>query len=690
MHEELDGKAKKGDRLRCASFFAGVGGDRPRVRGGGEVQDRLSERVGCVGEGDLRGEFRARGEPAERDGGHARGHARGGRVAGRLPMHGRIRGGEAERPLRGGREPHEERAVLRGRPAPGGEEAPTAFLENVRHLETHGGGETFRAVIGALGEIGYRCRHAVLNAMEYGNVPQNRERIYIVGFQDEGVWGRFRFPKPVPLTKAIRDVADLKSPVDERYYYREGKHKGGMYAELEKAMDDPGAAYQWRRKYVRKNKSGVIPALTANMGGGRAQRAPREGEARHKEADAEGVLPGARLPGRLPPPRGDGGLEALQAGGQLGVRARGTEDSGGDGQCDGRKGKGGRGMRRKTAIAMTMLAGALALAGCDGRPPADMGEPPIVDASESEEAIGEGLDEGRLHAQALRRQAEDGMDEGAAPGEGYGEGDWGYEEPWEGEGLEAGEARESKSTPEPEAAPEPEATTEPEGKAKAEAPASVAGTWLTEGYDPENDFATSYSIELKEDGTAECVGYRNKDSGTYKAEGNKVEIAFDRCQYDVPGEGFELKENASYFVEMAIDGDEADIKVSGGYSDTNLMDGRMFRKGGGKAPGGIADGEYDTDEEYSGSLSADGRTLTIETGLSHYDEEWEMVPDYPKERRAFPVSEGCRCIVYQEDVETSPVAERIGFINEFLSGNSGLPISLKIEGGELVEMGFSS
>ena len=34
------------------------------------------------------------------------------------------------------------------------------------------------------------------------------------------------------------------------------------------AMDDDNAVYQWRRKYVRKNKSGVVPTLTANQGEG--------------------------------------------------------------------------------------------------------------------------------------------------------------------------------------------------------------------------------------------------------------------------------------------------------------------------------------------------------------------------------------------------------------------------------------
>ena len=33
-------------------------------------------------------------------------------------------------------------------------------------------------------------------------------------------------------------------------------------------MDDPNTVYQWRRKYARKNMSGVIPTLTANQGEG--------------------------------------------------------------------------------------------------------------------------------------------------------------------------------------------------------------------------------------------------------------------------------------------------------------------------------------------------------------------------------------------------------------------------------------
>lgn len=58
------------------------------------------------------------------------------------------------------------------------------------------------------------------------------------------------------------------SSVDEKYLYTKGKYKGDIYDKLVAAMDDSNAVYQWRRKYVRKNMSGVVPTLTANQGEG--------------------------------------------------------------------------------------------------------------------------------------------------------------------------------------------------------------------------------------------------------------------------------------------------------------------------------------------------------------------------------------------------------------------------------------
>lgn len=150
-----------------------------------------------------------------------------------------------------------------------GEKRPQiVFLENVKNLVGHDNGNTFSVILEELKKLGYFVKYAVLNAAEYGNVPQNRERIYIVAFRDEQVFRRFNFPLPVRLETKLSDIMDFENKVAEKYYYTQGKYKNNMYEKLAVAMDDENAVYQWRRKYVRKNMSGVVPTLTANQGEG--------------------------------------------------------------------------------------------------------------------------------------------------------------------------------------------------------------------------------------------------------------------------------------------------------------------------------------------------------------------------------------------------------------------------------------
>jgi DNA (cytosine-5)-methyltransferase 1 len=136
------------------------------------------------------------------------------------------------------------------------------FLENVKNLYTHDKGRTFKIIKETLKKLGYIVKSKILNTMEHGNIPQNRERIFIVAFLDKNVAEKFKFPSKKQLTKKIHDF--IESEVDEKYYYN-GK---ALYANLKNEVLDKDAVYQWRRKYVRKNKSGVVPTLTANMGTG--------------------------------------------------------------------------------------------------------------------------------------------------------------------------------------------------------------------------------------------------------------------------------------------------------------------------------------------------------------------------------------------------------------------------------------
>lgn len=140
---------------------------------------------------------------------------------------------------------------------------PKAFLlENVKNLKTHNKGETLQIIYNELQKLGYYVADKVLNTMKYGNLPQNRERIYIVGFLDKEAFRKFSFPNKIPLTKTIHDC--LENDADEKYYYN-GKP---LYEKLKKEVTKRDTVYQWRRKYVRENKNGVCPTLTANMGMG--------------------------------------------------------------------------------------------------------------------------------------------------------------------------------------------------------------------------------------------------------------------------------------------------------------------------------------------------------------------------------------------------------------------------------------
>lgn len=141
------------------------------------------------------------------------------------------------------------------------------LLENVKHLVTHDKGNTFKVILETLNELGYYTKWAVLNAKDYGNIPQGRERVYIVSFKDEEAANRFTFPEKIPLTVSVEDLVDFNENAAEKYYYTAQKNPK-IWPVLSQDATEKGVVYQWRRWYVRANKSGVCPTLTSNMGTG--------------------------------------------------------------------------------------------------------------------------------------------------------------------------------------------------------------------------------------------------------------------------------------------------------------------------------------------------------------------------------------------------------------------------------------
>jgi len=140
---------------------------------------------------------------------------------------------------------------------------PQAFmLENVKNLKSHYNGRTFNIIKNNLEKLGYHIKAEVLNSMTHGNIPQNRERIFIIGFLDKKKAEAFNFPKEIPLTKSFKEF--VSNEADDKYYY----NNKPLYEKLKNSINSEDTVYQWRRRYVRANKKGVVPTLTANMGTG--------------------------------------------------------------------------------------------------------------------------------------------------------------------------------------------------------------------------------------------------------------------------------------------------------------------------------------------------------------------------------------------------------------------------------------
>lgn len=143
---------------------------------------------------------------------------------------------------------------------------PRAFLlENVKNLKGHDKGNTFKVIEDMLHESGYHFDSKIMNTMKYGDIPQNRERIFIVGFLDEQALENFTWPDEIPLTKTIDDILDRNVQQDPAYYYTVSSQYFNM---LQETMNRRDTVYQLRRVYVRENQSQVCPTLTANMGTG--------------------------------------------------------------------------------------------------------------------------------------------------------------------------------------------------------------------------------------------------------------------------------------------------------------------------------------------------------------------------------------------------------------------------------------
>ena len=126
------------------------------------------------------------------------------------------------------------------------------FLENVKGLRSHDSGKTLETILNVLrNDLGYFIPEPqIINAKEFG-VPQNRERIYIVGFHKDTNISEFTYPQPTGRKVRFADVKE-ENVVPTKYYLsnqylqtlvnhkarHEGKGNGFGY----EIIDDSGIA----------------------------------------------------------------------------------------------------------------------------------------------------------------------------------------------------------------------------------------------------------------------------------------------------------------------------------------------------------------------------------------------------------------------------------------------------------------
>ena len=87
------------------------------------------------------------------------------------------------------------------------------FLENVKGLRNHNGGKTLATILNVLrNDLGYFVPEPqIINAKDFG-VPQNRERIYIVGFRNDLGIDNFEYPKPTDKKVTFANIKEKQVP----------------------------------------------------------------------------------------------------------------------------------------------------------------------------------------------------------------------------------------------------------------------------------------------------------------------------------------------------------------------------------------------------------------------------------------------------------------------------------------------
>lgn len=138
---------------------------------------------------------------------------------------------------------------------------PRLFMfENVKGLLSHDEGKTFKTIVSAIDELGYDVQWQVLNSKNHG-VPQNRERVYIVGhLRGTPRPEVFPFRETGPSAYKGLEQGDTKVEIVSTIRSRYGNGSGSHIVQLNQPKHSNNRVY---------DSSGIAPTLNTMQGGNR-------------------------------------------------------------------------------------------------------------------------------------------------------------------------------------------------------------------------------------------------------------------------------------------------------------------------------------------------------------------------------------------------------------------------------------
>lgn len=210
---------------------------------------------------------------------------------------------------------------------------PRYFIfENVKGLLSDDNGNTFQEWLNMLGgksvnglpvlfpyqdSVPYHIYYKVMNAKKHG-VPQNRERVFIVGIRDDKD-NFFRWAKEEHLTKRLKDV--LENEVDEKYFLSEKIING--FLKHKERHEEKQTGFKWQPK----NENDTANTLRAN-----AALCPTDNTIEIKSATKKGyeeANQGALMIGTWRTHKDGNGFREIQDGNCPTIPARAREDGSG-------------------------------------------------------------------------------------------------------------------------------------------------------------------------------------------------------------------------------------------------------------------------------------------------------------------------------------------------------------------------